>query len=79
MGPVALKCVCVFESGLSTPIRVSLIVASDNYRSFGHMSKEAPQFHYSKRRSHIQLKIMSRLRIFLVLSVIRLRRTLRLV
>ena len=30
VGPVALTCVCVFESGLSTPIRVSLIVAPDN-------------------------------------------------
>ena len=30
MGPVALTCVCVFESGLSTPIRVSLIVAPDS-------------------------------------------------
>jgi len=29
VGPVALTCVCVFESGLSTPIRVSLIVAPD--------------------------------------------------
>ena len=29
MGPVALTCVCVFESGFSTPIRVSLIVAPD--------------------------------------------------
>ena len=29
MGPVALTCVCVFESGLSTTIRVSLIVAPD--------------------------------------------------
>ena len=30
MGPIALTCVCVFESGLSTPIRVSLIVAPDS-------------------------------------------------
>ena len=29
VGPVALTCVCVFESGLSTPIRMSLIVAPD--------------------------------------------------
>ena len=29
VGPVALTCVCVFESGLSTIIRVSLIVAPD--------------------------------------------------
>jgi len=30
VGPVALTCVCVSESGLSTTIRVSLIVAPDN-------------------------------------------------
>ena len=30
VGPVALTCVCVFKSGLSTPIRVSLFVAPDN-------------------------------------------------
>ena len=42
--------------------------------------KEAPQFHYSKRRSRYSTQIyISRLRIFLVLSVVRLRRTLRLV
>ena len=29
MGLVALTCVCVFKSGLSTLIRVSLIVAPD--------------------------------------------------
>ena len=38
MGPVALTCVCVFESGLSTPIRVSLIVVPDSSpRGFGRV------------------------------------------
>ena len=42
--------------------------------------KEAPQFRYSKRRSRYSTQFyISRLRIFLVLSVVRLRRTLRLV
>ena len=38
MGPVALTCVCAFESGLSTPIRVSLIVAPNSSpRGFGRV------------------------------------------
>jgi hypothetical protein len=45
----------------------------------GSYVKEAPKFHYSKRLSRIQLKYITRLRIFLVLSVAKLRRTLRLV
>ena len=34
MGSVALTCVCVFQSDLSTLIRVSLIVVPDNYILF---------------------------------------------
>src|SRR6185437_6652068 len=38
VGPVALTCVCVFESGLSNTIRVSLIVAPDSSpRGFGRV------------------------------------------
>ena len=43
------------------------------------MVKDAPKFGYSKGDLGIQFKYISRLRIFLVLSVTRLRRTLRLV
>ena len=32
----------------------------DHYRSFGHMSKEAPQFHYSKRRSRYSTHIYNK-------------------
>ena len=45
----------------------------------GSYVKEAPKFHHSKGDIGIQLKYITRLRIFLVLSVARLRRTLRLV
>ena len=31
VGPVDLACVCIFQSDISTPIRVSLIVVPDNY------------------------------------------------
>ena len=31
VGPAVLSGVCVFESGLSTPIRVSLIVVPDRF------------------------------------------------
>ena len=38
VGPVALTCVFIFESDLTTPIRVSLIVVPDNSpRGFGRV------------------------------------------
>ena len=38
VGPVALTCVCVFQSDFSTPIRVSLIVVPDSSpRGFGRV------------------------------------------
>ena len=36
---------------------MSLCSLMNHYRSFGHMSKEAPQFHYSKRRSRYSTQI----------------------
>ena len=45
----------------------------------GSYVKEAPKFLIQKGDLGIQLKHITRLRIFLVLSVVRLRRTLRLV
>ena len=36
---------------------MSLCSLIDHNRSFGHMSKEAPQFHYPKRRSQYSTQI----------------------
>ena len=50
-----------------------------SYRSLDHMLKRPLKFIIQKGDLGIQLKYITRLRIFLVLSVARLRRILRLV
>ena len=44
VAPVALTCVCVFESGLSTTIRVSLIVAPDIWGRTSCCTTDGVQF-----------------------------------
>ena len=51
---------------------------NEHYCSFGHMLKRPLNFIIQKGDLGFQLNYISRLRIFLVLSVVRLRRTLRL-
>ena len=61
---------------------VCVAVAIDGFNPYGMMAAPYscwPVFVIQKGDLGIQLNYMSRLRIFLVLSVIRLRRTLRLV
>ena len=70
----------MFQSLMTTIIVTNEFVQLNEILSLiGSYVKEAPQFLYSKGDLGIQLKYITRLRIFLVLSVVRLRRTLRLV
>ena len=48
MGPVALTCVCVFKSSLSTLIRVSLIVAPDSMHDTLDLNRRDESRHANK-------------------------------